>query len=76
MFLEVVSLSVPFLICGVICTCMAVFLLHLFIIFGVSLPAYLSNHNSFLKEHLEVVITVLFCPHISARLQMYTKITV
>ena len=33
---------------------MAVFLLHLFIIFGVGLPAYLSNHNPFSREHIFV----------------------
>ena len=32
----------------------AVFLLHLFIIFGVGLPAYLSNHNPFSREHIFV----------------------
>ena len=33
-------------------TFVAVFLLHLFIIFGVGLPAYLSNHNPFSREHI------------------------
>ena len=32
----------------------AVFLLHLFIIFGVGLPAYLGNHNPFSWEHIFV----------------------
>ena len=36
-------------------TIVAVFLLHLFfIIFGVGLPAYLSNHNPFSREHIFV----------------------
>ena len=33
---------------------MAIFLLHLFIIFGVGLPAYLSNHNPLSREHIFV----------------------
>ena len=32
----------------------AVFLLHLFIIFGVGLSVYLSNHNPFSREHIFV----------------------
>ena len=39
---------------GLIVTFVAVFLLHLFIIFGVGLPAYLSNHSPFSREHIFV----------------------
>ena len=35
-------------------TFVAVFLLRLFIIFGVGLPAYLSKHNPFSREHIFV----------------------
>ena len=50
------SLSIPLLIYGVnfFFTFVAVFLLYLFIIFGVGLPPYLSNHNPFLREHIFV----------------------
>ena len=45
------SLCVP-LFLWVIFTSMAVFLLHLFIIFGV---AYFSNHSPFFREHVFIV---------------------
>ena len=42
----------PLYFAGYFFTSMAVFLLHLFIIFvGVGLPAYFSNHSPFLREH-------------------------
>ena len=45
----------PFNLWGCIFTFVVVFLLHLFfIIFGVGLPAYLSNHNPFSREHIFV----------------------
>ena len=44
-------LSVPLQFVGLSFTFVAVFLLHL-IIFGVGLPAYLSNHNPFSREHI------------------------
>ena len=39
------------LFCGVYLLSIAVFLLHLFIIFGVGLHAYFSNHSPFSREH-------------------------
>ena len=39
---------------GLIFPFVAVFLLHLFVILGVGLPAYLSNHNLFSREHIIV----------------------
>ena len=39
---------------GLIFTFVAVFLLYRFIIFGVGLPAFLSNHNQFSSEHIFV----------------------
>ena len=44
----------PFNLWGQYFTFVAVFLLHPFIIFGVGLPAYLSNHNPFSREHIFV----------------------
>ena len=52
---QILSLSRPSpLIWGVnfFFTFVAVILLHLFIIFRVGLPAYLSNHNPFPREHI------------------------
>ena len=46
------SLSVPLYFVGLIFTFVVVFLPHLFIIFGVGLPAYLSNHNPFSRERV------------------------
>ena len=42
------------LICGVIFYVCVRFSTPLFIIFGVGLPAHLSNHNPFLREHIFV----------------------
>ena len=54
-FINSLSLSAfPFYLWGQFFTFVAVFLLHLFIIFGVGLPAYLSNHNLFSREHIIV----------------------
>ena len=45
----------PFNLWGQYFTSVAVFLLHLFYhFFGVGLPAYLSNHNPFSREHIFV----------------------
>ena len=54
MYLSLSQRSGP-LICGVNhFTFVAVFLLHLFIIFGLGLPAYLSNQYPFSREHVFV----------------------
>ena len=44
----------PFNLWGLFFTFVVVFLLHLFIIFGVGLAAYLSNHNLLSREHIFV----------------------
>ena len=48
------SFCVPLLFCRAIFTSVAVFLVHLFIIFGVDLPVYFSNYSQFLREHIFV----------------------
>ena len=48
------SLSVLLEFVGLMFTFVAVFLLHLFIIFGVGLPAYLNIHNPFSRKHILV----------------------
>ena len=45
--------ALPF-ICGVIIMSIAVFLLHFHHIYWVGLPAYLSNHSLFWREHIFV----------------------
>ena len=46
--------SVPLYFVGLIFTFVAIFPLNLFVIFGVGLPSYLSNHNPFSREHFFV----------------------
>ena len=52
LFLSLSLSAFPLNLWGYFFTFVAVFLLHLFIIFGVGLPAYLSSHNPFSREHI------------------------